>query len=235
MSNIGLNKINENYFCNARATAQSAEEELTAGLDLLNKIDKPITTIYGSHKVERGSHDFDLCHELATKLAQQGFAIASGGGSGIMEAANSAAKEVGTYSIAFRGAAFKDEHIEADLYTHSLDFRFIFARRFILSIKSDALIVFPGGYGTLNELFEILVLMQSKIIEPVPVILMRKSYWSGLFDWLNEKLVGENMLTNHAADLEIFSFADTADEALKIIQSTRSSAEHHNREDVCEL
>jgi len=235
MSKEHIMHENETYFCNPAATALNAEQELNHGLDLLNSIDKPIATIYGSHKVTKDSEDFKLCHELAGKLAQNGFAIATGGGSGIMEAANSAAHEHNSYSIALRGAAFRDEQIDADIYTHTIDFRFIFARRFILSIKSDALIVFPGGYGTLDELFELLVLIQSKIIESVPVVLIREEYWAGLFNWLNEKVAAGNMLTNGQKDIALFDFANTADEALKLVLAKRDKSDYHDKPHTCDI
>ena len=119
-------------------------------------------------------------------LVKRGYAILSGGGPGIMHAANSGAMEAGAPSIGLRAELLEEQEVTDKIFTHKLSFHFLFTRRFIMSIKSEALVFYPGGYGTLNELFDYAVHMQTNIIDTVPIICVNKKYWQGLFDWLKE-------------------------------------------------
>ncbi len=202
--------MNEQYF--SHAVAHDVHTEITNGLDLLATVKHPIATIYGSHRVNE--EDYALCIEVSRLLTQIGFAICSGGGSGIMEAANTTARKAGVPSIGLRGDAFKEEHVDADIYTHEITFHFVFVRRFMLCLKSRALLFFPGGYGTLNELMEILCLMQSNIIERVPIILMKKPFWQGMYDWFGELEASDKI---RPEDLALISFADTPEDVKRIL------------------
>ena len=195
-----------------QSTISEVQSELSKGLALLETITQPIATIYGSHRVNED--DYALCIEMTTLLANLGFGICSGGGTGIMEAANTTARKLGVASIGLRGEAFKEEHVDADIYTHEISFQFVFVRRFMLCLKSKVLLFFPGGYGTLNELMEILCLMQSNIIERVPIILVRESFWKGMYEWFSE-LEQSNKI--RPEDLELISFADTPEDIKQII------------------
>ena len=150
MSRLHINK----QYLNPDWTVERARDELKDGITLLNKIDAKVITFFGSHRVAQKSKDYQDCKNLAFKLGKMGYAIVSGGGPGIMHAANSGAMEAKTYSIGMVAELIKEEKVTDPIFTEKLFFKFLFARRFIMSIKSDALIFYPGGYGTLNELFE---------------------------------------------------------------------------------
>ncbi len=121
-------------------------------------------------------------------------------------------------SIGMTALLLKGERVYEKVYTHKLPFRFLFARRFIMSIKSDAMVFYPGGYGTLNELFEYLVLMQTCIVDTVPDSFVNKKYWKGLFDWLKENPLKNDFFIHDARDLGLLHFADTPQQVLKIIR-----------------
>ena len=133
-----------------------------------------------------------------------------------MHAANSGAKNSGTDSIGLMAKLLTDELIKEKIFTHKLEFHFLFVRRFIMSIKSEALIFYPGGYGTLNELFEYAVLMQNGIVDKVPIICVNKKYWNGLFDWLKDNPLKNEFLIHHKKDLDLLYIVDNYEEIIKI-------------------
>jgi hypothetical protein len=117
-----------------------------------------------------------------------------------------------------RASLLTGERIDEPIYTNLLSFHFLFVRRFIMSIKSDALIFYPGGYGTLNELFEYAVLMQTGIVDTVPLICVNKKYWQGLFNWLEENPLQKKFFINGKKDVGLLHFADSSEEILKLIE-----------------
>jgi uncharacterized protein (TIGR00730 family) len=144
------------------------------------------------------------------------YAILTGGGPGIMQAANTGAMNAKTISIGFKAGLLKREQfVTEDIFTHQLSFKFLFARRFSLAIKSHALIFYPGGYGTLNELFEYVTLIQTGMADPVPVICVNKKYWNGLFKWLNDYVLKEGFVKRE--HLKRIIFVETVDELVKVI------------------
>ena len=200
-------------------TADKAREEINAGLSLLSRIDNKIITIFGSHRVAQGNEYYSHCKNTAFELGKKGYAIISGGGPGIMHAANSGSKEAKARSIGLKAELLKEENVTDPIFTDELSFHFLFVRRFIMSKKSKALIFYPGGYGTLNELFESAVLMQTGIIKTVPIICVNKKYWQGLFDWLESNPLKEDFLIHDIKDLNLLYFADNLDEILSIIEN----------------
>lgn len=205
---------NSKYLSNPELTTKKVQAEIQKGIELLKTIRSPIVTILGSHKGAPGSPWYDHCHETVSHLGKQGYAIMSGGGPGIMHAANSGAKKAGVPSIGIKAGLIQEEAIKDPIYTHEVTFSYLFVRRFILSIKSEALIFYPGGYGTLNELFEYIVLMQTKMVDTVPVILVGKKFWKGMFTWLKEVNKEKYIRTE---DLKLLKFADTKSEIMRII------------------
>jgi len=175
--------INKQYL-NNDWTIQTVGDEINKGLRLLNTIDHKIVTFFGSHRVQLSQKHYKDCKKVAFELGKRGYAVVSGGGPGIMHAANSGATQAHALSIGLKAELLTGEQVFDAIYTQTLSFKFIFVRRFIMSIKSEALIFYPGGYGTLNELFEYAVLMQTGIVDTVPIICVNKKYWQGLFDWL---------------------------------------------------
>jgi uncharacterized protein (TIGR00730 family) len=213
-------KFNKDYL-NSKYTADLAAREITAGLDLLHKINQPIVSVFGSHKPEAGDRFFDIAKELGLKAGLKGYAIVTGGGPGIMQAANEGATEAKAVSIGIKAGLIKGEDMNEHIFTNELSYHFLFVRRFILSIKSNALVFFPGGYGTLNELFEFIVLIQLGFIEKVPIICIDREFWDGMFKWLESKpkLLGYYIETQQ--DVGLIQFADTADEALELLKDLR--------------
>ena len=177
---------NIEYYANIEGTVEGAREEIEQGLALLEKISQPIVTFFGSHRVKIGSLEYEDCKKLAISLGENGYAIMSGGGPGIMHASNSGATEAKATSIGLKAKLLTKENITDPIFTENLSFHFLFVRRFIMSIKSEALIFYPGGYGTLNELFEYLVLMQTGIVDTVPIICIDKGFWDTMLHFQGE-------------------------------------------------
>jgi len=209
---------NKKYFSKTSWTSKKIHEEIEAGLSLLNKTENKIVTFFGSHKTRKESHYYNHCRKVAYSLGKQGYAVISGGGPGIMQAANTGAMQAKAISIGLKADFLKGEKVDDDIFTHILTFHFMFVRRFILSIKSEALIFYPGGFGTLNELFEYAVLMQTGVVDKVPIILVDRQYWESLFKWLKAKPKKNNFFINTKKDLDLFYFADDLDEILDIIK-----------------
>jgi len=193
MSRLHINK----QYLNSDWTVERARTELNDGLNLLNKIDNRIVTFFGSHLVASESEYYQDCKKLSFELGKKGYAIMSGGGPGIMHAANAGATEAKAPSIGLRAELLESEKVKDQIYTTILAFKFLFARRFIMSIKSEALIFYPGGYGTLNEVFEYAVLMQTGIVDKVPIICVNRKYWQKLFEWLKNYPSKENFFIHN--------------------------------------
>lgn len=209
---------NKQYLKNIDWTVEKIRQEITQGLDLLKTIEKPIITIFGGHKVKKGSLDYEHCKKLAYELGRKGYAIMSGGGPGIMQAANEGAMLAGAPSIGIKASLLKNERAPDKNFTHKIDCHFVFVRRFLLSIKSEALIFYPGGFGTLNEMFEYATLIKTEISDKVPMICVNKEFWNGLFRWVENKLMKNNLLTTtNKWDLDVFYVVDSHEEIIRII------------------
>lgn len=210
--------INEQYL-NSNTTVEEAKKELVKGLAVLEEIDKPIVSFFGSHRADPSGEYYQGCKRLATTLGKKGYAIISGGGPGIMHAANSGAMAAKTTSVGCTASLLDEEKITDPIFTHTLPFKFLFARRFIMAIKSKALIFYPGGYGTLNELFEYVVLMQTSMVDRVPIICVHTTYWQGLFDWLNKNAGEQDFFIDKEKDIGLLYFSDNHDEIVSIIDA----------------
>ncbi|MGV8151160.1 MAG: TIGR00730 family Rossman fold protein [Candidatus Woesearchaeota archaeon] len=208
---------NKKYFDHANKTADNVDEEIASGLKILHKIDRKIIGVFGTHALSENSKEYRHCMETSYRLGLKKYAILTGGGPGVMKAANTGAMKAKTYSIGFKaGLLKKEQSVNNSIFTHTYSFKFLFTRRFCLAIKSNALIFYPGGYGTLNEFFEYVTLIQTEMTDPVPVILVDKKYWKGLFAWLKKETLARNFITEkHLKDLY---FADTTKEIIDIIE-----------------
>ncbi len=215
-----MSKLHKNreYYARTTWTVEKVQKEINEGLALLNSIDNKIVAFFGSHRITQTNKFYQHCKKVSRALGEKGYAILSGGGPGIMHAANSGARGAGVPSIGLKAELLTKEQIKDSIYTHELSFHFIFVRRFIMSIKSDALIFYPGGYGTLNELFEYLTLMQTGIVDIVPIICVNRKYWKGLFDWLESNPVRDGFLIHNKEDLKLLHLVDEIDEILAILK-----------------
>jgi uncharacterized protein (TIGR00730 family) len=200
-------------------TAKDTSQEIVDGLKILRSIDQDIIGIFGSHITDEIHTDYVNCEKTAYLLGKKGYAIMSGGGPGIMKAANSGAMRAKTASIGFKAKLVqKEQHVDDGLFTHQYSFTFLFVRRFCLAVESRALIFYPGGYGTLNEFFEYLTLIGTHMEEPIPIICVNKKFWKGLFDWLKNKALPEGFIQE--SHLKGIYFADTPEEVITIIEKT---------------
>jgi len=201
-------------------TAKNTSKEIVDGLKILRKLNMKAVSIFGSHITPENHKDYINCKKTAYILGTKGYAIISGGGPGIMKAANSGAMQAKAPSVGFKAKLIqKEQHVDDDLFTHQYEFNFLFVRRYCLAVESKALIFYPGGYGTLNELFEYITLIETHMEDPVPVICVNKKYWLGLFKWLKKKALKEGYITQR--HLDYIQFADTPEEILKLIRNNK--------------
>jgi uncharacterized protein (TIGR00730 family) len=172
-------------------------------------------TFWGSARTSPTDPLYKAAEELAAKLAKKGFAIISGGGPGIMEASNVGAFKVGGKSIGLNIELPFEQKLNP-YTTESLNFDFFFSRKVMLTFASEVYVYFPGGFGTLDELFEIMTLIQTKKIEKIPILLYGREYWEPLVRWFEKDLLKKHK-TISPEDLEIFHLVDSVDEAYQYI------------------
>lgn len=189
--------------------------EFIKGFEFLRQY-KKAASIYGSARLGFESDIYKQASLLAGKLSKDGFAIITGGGPGIMEAANKGAFEAKGKSV---GINIKLNHEqEVNKYViESSEFQHFFIRKTMLSFASQVYIFFPGGFGTLDELFEMIVLVQTEKIPPTPIILVDKDYWKPLLSWIKECLYEKNKAIDEKS-LEIYQLVDNAEEAYELIK-----------------
>jgi uncharacterized protein (TIGR00730 family) len=185
--------------------------EFVEGFDALAAVGKAVT-IFGSARIHEDSPYYAQARELAGLLAKEGFAVITGGGPGIMEAANRGCHEAGGLSI---GCNIELPHEQAvNTYVDlGVEFRYFFARKVMFVKYADGFAIFPGGYGTLDELFESLTLIQTGKIRHFPVVLIGTEYWAGLLDWLRKEAVGRGNIGPE--DIELMKCTDDMDEACR--------------------
>ena len=190
--------------------------EFVDGFESLNRIG-PCISIFGSARTKADSPHYQTAVKIAQKLTDAGFGIITGGGPGIMEAANKGASMQGGVSVGLNiDLPFEQSHnpyIDSD---KNLSHRYFFVRKVMFVKYAQGFVVLPGGFGTLDEAFEVLTLMQTKKITPVPVILVGSSFWSGLKDWIVEVMLEKENNINRE-DLELIPIMDDPDDVVKYI------------------
>ncbi len=191
--------------------------EFVEGFDQLAEY-LPAVTIYGSSRIRQDHPNYELARRLGAALGQRGYSVFTGGGGGVMEAANRGAFENGARSIGLN-IELPHEQLPNAFLTQSLRFRYFFVRKVMLVKYSSAFFLLPGGFGTLDEMFEILTLIQTHKIKPFPVVLIGTQYWAGLMNWLRERVLHEGMLA--AEDLDVFKITDDVEEAAAVIPPHR--------------
>lgn len=172
-------------------------------------------TMYGSARTDPSHADYQAAEALAERLANEGFSIITGGGPGIMEAANVGAYKAGGESVGFNIDLPFEQKLNPYV-TQSLDFSYFFSRKVMLAFASEAYVYFPGGFGTLDEFMEMVTLIQTKKIKRIPIILYGRSYWEPLLQWFEQALLHEHG-TISKEDLELFVLVDSVDEAYQHI------------------
>lgn len=189
--------------------------EFVQGYDTLSRIG-PCVSIFGSARTQENHKYYILAQEIAKKLAQRGYGIISGGGPGIMEAANRGAQEGKGPSVGLNiDLPFEQKpnpYIDSD---KSMDYDYFFVRKVMFIKYSQGFVVMPGGFGTLDELFESLTLIQTLKIGRFPIILVGTDYWGGLIEWIKNVMLSEGNIKEE--DLNLFKLVDTAEEAASLI------------------
>ncbi|HLM24224.1 MAG TPA: TIGR00730 family Rossman fold protein [Pyrinomonadaceae bacterium] len=193
--------------------------EFVEGFDELATLTRGIA-IFGSARTKADDPDYKAAQETAALLSAQGFAVITGGGPGIMEAANRGAFEAGGLSIGCN-IELPFEQRPNSYQTLSLTFKYFFVRKMMFVKYSLAFVIFPGGFGTLDELFEALTLIQTKKIRNFPIVLFGKSYWSGMLDWLRDVMLPGGKIADH--DMEMFHITDSPAEVIEIVVRSQSS------------
>jgi uncharacterized protein (TIGR00730 family) len=187
--------------------------ELERGFDALCHIEQGVS-IFGSARTSSTDPDYQLARVTARALGDEGFTIITGGGPGVMEAANRGAQESGATSVGLNIVLPFEQHLNPYVDI-GLEFEHFFARKVMFVRYASAFVVFPGGYGTLDELFESLTLIQTATISHFPVLLVGSNYWRGLVDWVGEQMVGTGKITpdEHA----LLQVVDEPDEVCRAV------------------
>lgn len=189
--------------------------EVVDGIETLSKLPSAVT-FFGSARSKPEDKYYILAKQLASELVGQGFAIITGGGPGIMEAANRGAIEAGGISVGVNIELPFEQ--KPNPYTNvQLTFRYFFVRKVMFIKYAIGYVIFPGGFGTLDELFEALTLIQTDKIRPFPVVLFGSEYWSGMLDWLNKTMIENKMIKPE--DMSIFTVTDSIPEVVRILRS----------------
>src|SRR3954452_11200850 len=185
------------------------QSEFVEGFGSLSELG-PAVSVFGSAREVPGTPTYELAVELGRRLAEAGFAVITGGGPGIMEATNKGACDGGGVSVGL-GIELPHEQGLNDYVDLGINFRYFFARKTMFVKYAEGFVVLPGGFGTLDELFEALTLVQTQKVTRFPIVLMGTSYWSGLVDWLRGTVLADGKISKR--DLDIFQLTDDVEDA----------------------
>lgn len=184
------------------------QAELERGFDALAGVSRGVS-VFGSARTSPGDPDYELARACAARLGREGYAIVTGGGPGIMEAANRGARDADSPSIGLAIELPFEEYVN-DYLDIPLRFHYFFTRKVMFVRYASAFVVFPGGFGTLDELFELAALIQTGKVHGAPVVLVRRAYWEPLLEWLRESVLSAGKVS--AEDLQLLALADDEDE-----------------------
>ena len=188
-------------------------------------VHNPCISIFGSARTPNTHNNYKLASEIAQRIVDLGFGIITGGGPGIMEAANKGAQEAGGASVGLTiDLPFEENNNKYIDKDRMIKFDYFFVRKVMFVKYAQAFVVLPGGFGTLDELMEAITLIQTSKIKKIPIILVGTSFWSGLIDWLKQTLLEQNN-TISEGDLDLFSCVDTADEVIDLLKQYYSETD----------
>src|SRR5487761_1761004 len=190
------------------------QAEFVEGFGLLAELG-PAVSIFGSARTPAGTTEYQTAEQIAAALAEAGYAVITGGGPGVMEAANRGAAEAGGVSVGL-GIELPREQGLNEFVDIGLEFRYFFVRKTVFIKYSQAFVVLPGGFGTMDELFEALTLVETGKITRFPIVLVGSSYWSGLLAWITDTMLARGNIST--AELSLISVADDPDEVVGIIR-----------------
>ena len=186
--------------------------EFVEGIDSLNNIG-PAVTVFGSARTTPDNIYYKKAEQIGSLLAKEGFAVVTGGGGGIMEAANKGAAKAGGISVGLN-INIPFEQIPNEYADIRLEFKYFFIRKVMFIKYATAYVIIPGGFGTMDELFEAITLIQTQRIKPLPVILVGSEYWNGLMDWIKQRLLKDGMISP-----ENFNIIQVLDEPKEIVKA----------------
>jgi uncharacterized protein (TIGR00730 family) len=194
------------------ASVAKIAAEFRAGFEKVALIDRPAAALFGSARVAPGSRPYESARTVGRRFAEAGWAVVTGGGGGVMEGANRGAREAGGLSVGFNIELPHEQRPNGYLdISHTFDH--FYARKVCFVRPSEGFVIFPGGFGTLDELYESLTLIQTGKILHFPVVLFDSAYWSEMLDWIRDELLAQGMISPD--DVELLSVTDDADEAVR--------------------
>ena len=194
--------------------AASMRDELLMGFNALAGLG-PAVSLFGSARVAEGDPQYETARAVARRLGERGLAIITGGGPGLMEAANRGAREAGVRSVGLR-IELPFEQMMNPYVDLPLHFHYFFTRKLMFVRYASAFVALPGGFGTMDELFEVVTLIQTKRVRDFPVVLVGSDYWGGLLDWLRERVAAEGKIS--ADDVGILELSDDPEEVASIVR-----------------
>ncbi len=210
------------------AHAAQIGDEFLQGFRTVERIDRPAVSLFGSARVDEGHPAYEEAREVGHLFAQAGFAVVTGGGPGVMEAANRGAQEGGGLSVGFNIELPHEQH-ENPYLDIELTFHHFYARKTMFVKAAEGFVIFPGGFGTLDELFESLTLIQTGKVLHFPVVLFDRDYWEGMLAWLRERPLAGGMISTE--DIDLLYLTDSPEEAVARVvdayerRAPRTSAE----------
>jgi uncharacterized protein (TIGR00730 family) len=194
--------------------AERIAAEFLQGFEAVEQIGRPAITVFGSARVHEGHPSYTAAREAGRRLAEAGFAVVTGGGPGVMEAANRGAQEAGGVSVGFNIELLHEQGSNAYLDI-GVTFRHFYVRKTMFVKAAEGFLIFPGGFGTLDELFESLTLIQTGKVLHFPVVLFDSAYWKPMLDWIEGRLLADGMIS--PGDLELLSVTDSVEDAVNQI------------------
>jgi uncharacterized protein (TIGR00730 family) len=200
--------------------------EIDKGFDALRDVEDGVS-IFGSARVPEGHRWYELCRETAACLAREDFTVITGGGPGLMEAANRGADEAGCLSVGLT-IELPHEQVTNPYVNRQVDFHYFFARKLCFVRYARAFVCFPGGFGTLDELFESLTLIQTDRIQHFPTILVDSEFWGPLREWVDERLDDGGLISH--PDLDLLHIADTTEEVCSYVRQAKAAQRGRGRE-----
>ncbi|MGM0462748.1 MAG: TIGR00730 family Rossman fold protein [Fibrobacterota bacterium] len=214
----------------AKATRHNSEEtwrmfrilaEFVEGIETLSSIG-PCVSIFGSARTKEDEAYYQMALDLSKSVAQHGYGVITGGGPGIMEAANKGAKEGGGDSVGLN-IELPFEQTPNAYQNIEMHFRYFFVRKVMFLRYAAAVVIMPGGFGTLDEMFETLTLIQTQKTPQLPLVLMGKDYWSGMLDWIRKTMLGREYISS--GDLDLIHITDNVEETISVIDKFYNTRE----------
>lgn len=191
--------------------------EFVDGFDAMSSIDRPMVTIYGSARTKPDAPEYQMAEKIGAGLVEEGFGVITGGGPGCMEAGNKGAFEAGGISVGLNIDLPHEQHLNPYV-SLPIDFNYFFIRKVMFMKYSTAFICMPGGFGSMDELFESLTLIQTERIRPFPIVLVGSKFWGGLVNWIKDTMLAAGNISED--DLELIEIMDDPEEIVHHLKKT---------------